>query len=126
MIRTKTGAWVISSTGEYFDGNEYPTKEAAENAGAIEYAGDCFHIGEVESLMFEKSDLRSISDEIQDMLCDSLYNIVGDACAIWKPTKKQCDDLDKMIADAIIDWVNKHNLHPKCFHVDNIEIIGGK
>ena len=40
-------------------------------------------------------------------------------------TKEQEEDLNKMINETVLKWIEKNKLQPSCFKIDDVELIKG-
>lgn len=126
MKVTKTGKWIISQDEEYWDSvDEFDSKEEAIKFGKEEYLHEDFYVGQMYNIKFEGKELYDPSERIIDELSDCLYDEVGDCSENWwnSITREQEKDLNKMINETVLKWIEKNDLKPNCFKIDDIELI---
>jgi len=122
MERIKTNKWCISRDEELFF-DEYNTKEEAIAEGIDGYGYNMFYVGQIVELKFNEADMPD-SENIIEQLNDYVYN----ECNVeddWYEniSREQEKELDKILAETILKWIDKNNLHPTCYGVDNVELI---
>ena len=117
MKRIETNKWCISSDGEHYH-EDCESREEAIEIAKEDYKYDSFHIAKVARLEFTASDV-SLSDEAYESLSEQLFEECGEISETWdnEVTKEQLEELDQIIGNAVIDWINKNNLQPKCFGI---------
>ena len=69
---------------------------------------------------------NEINREIVDVLNEALFDEVGYASESWEFTAEQDKKFSQIAAKAVIDYINKNNLQPRCYHVTDIEFIEGE
>lgn len=114
----ETDRWCYGSTDELFT-DDFPTKE-----DAIEYCrNECGggYIGRIVEIEFDESDVYC--DEIGYRLQEKLYDQIGDASEDWNLSTEQEKELSEILAKAVIEYINKNNLQPKCYKVVDIENV---
>lgn len=124
----ETGKWLFSQNEEYWDSvNEFDSKEEAIEFGKEEYPYEDFYVGQMYDLKFEEKELYDSSERIIGELSDNLYEQVGECSENWwiSITKEQEEDLNKMINETVIKWIEKNKLQPSCFKIDDVELIKG-
>lgn len=128
MKVTKTGKWTISQNEEYWSySEEFDSKEDAIEFGRKECCHEDFYVGQKYDLEFDGKDLYDPSERIIEDLDDCLFNEVGEAGEYWynSITIKMEEDLNKMINEAVLTWIEKNKLQPSCFKIDDVELIKG-
>jgi len=124
MIRTETGKWCISNDGEMYDSSDFETKEQAIESARRDYEYSNFHVAKVVNLEFEENDIN-LSDEVYEHLAEQLCEECGEASEGGEATKEQLDELDKIIAKTVMEWIEKNDLQPNCFGVADEEEVRG-
>lgn len=119
MKRIQTDIWCISRNGEVFYDDDYTSKEEAIEAVREELEEG--YIGRCVRLEFEEIDINY--DETGYYLAETLYDEVGDASENWEMTDEQEKELSEILAKAVIDYINEHNLQPTCYKVVDIEEV---
>ena len=118
MKRIETDIWSISTNGEnFFD--DYSSREEAIEAVKEEYEEG--YVGRCVRLEFEEIDIDY--DETGYYLGENLYDEVGDAAENWEMTYEQEKELSAILAKAVINYINEHNLQPTCYKVVDIEEV---
>ncbi len=128
MKITKTGKWTISQYEEYWSySEEFDSKEDAIKFGKEEYPHEDFYIGQVYGLKFDRKDLYDPSERIIEELDIELYEEIGEVSEYWRDgiTREQELDLNKMINETVLKWIEKNKLQPNCFKINDIELIKG-
>ena len=118
MKKKETGKWCISNDGELYNADDYDTKEDAIESAKEDYEYMNFYVAKVVDLEFEASDV-SLSDNAYESLSEALFEEVGEVAENWDNdvTQEQLNELDEMLGNTVIEWVNKNNLQPKCYGV---------
>lgn len=118
--------WGVFS--DIYDSKEEAIKSIKDNykyGGG--YIGRCVDIRFVEQdiLNFEISyKLKDVLDfEISYRLRDSLYDEIGEISEDWGFTDEQDKEISQIVSKAVIDYINKNNLQPRCYKVIDIEFI---
>lgn len=119
MKRIETDIWCISRNGEVFYDADYTSKEEAIEAVKEEYEEG--YVGRCVRLEFEEIDIDY--DETGYYLGENLYDEVGDAAENWEMTDEQEKELSAILAKAVINYINEHNLQPTCYKVVDIEEV---
>ena len=119
MKRIETDIWCISRNGEVFYDADYTSKEEAIEAVKEELEEG--YIGRCVRLEFEEIDIDY--DETGYYLGENLYDEVGDAAENWEMTDEQEKELSAILAKAVINYINAHNLQPTCYKVVDIEEV---
>lgn len=122
MKSIETNEWCISTDGEYFF-DVYDSKEEA-----IENLRDSYndgYIGRCVDIRFAEEDIIS-HIEIVHILSETLSDEVGEASEDWEFTTEQEEEISQIVAKAIIDYINKNHLQPRCYKVIDIEFIEGE
>jgi len=118
MKRIETGKWCTSRDGELYNPDDYNTKEEAIEGGKLDYEYTTFYVGKVVALEFEESDIY-ISEDAFESLANTLSEDCGEVAEEWDATNEELEELDEMLSKTVIEWVNKNNLHPKCFGIND-------
>lgn len=122
MKSIETNEWCISTDGEYFF-DVYDSKEEA-----IENLRDSYndgYIGKCVEIEFAEEDIIS-HIEIVHILSETLSDEVGEASEDWEFTTEQEEEISQIVAKAVIDYINKNHLQPRCYKVIDIEFIEGE
>nr|DAX12850.1 MAG TPA: hypothetical protein [Caudoviricetes sp.] len=119
MKSIETNEWCISTDGEYFF-DVYDSKEEA-----IENLRDSYndgYIGKCVEIEFAEEDIIPYI-EIGHILSETLSDEVGEASEDWEFTTEQEEEISQIVAKAVIDYINKNHLQPRCYKVIDIEFI---
>ena len=119
MKLIETNEWCISTDGEYFF-DAYDSKEEA-----IENLRDSYndgYIGKCVEIEFAEEDIIPYI-EIVHILSETLSDEVGEASEDWEFTTEQEEEISQIVAKAVIDYINKNKLQPRCYKVIDIEFI---
>ena len=81
------------------------------------------YIGRLVNIEFVENDMSHI--EITDVLNEALFDEIGEASESWEFTAEQDKEISQIAAKAVIDYINKNNLQPRCYEVIDIEFIEG-
>lgn len=132
MKVTKTGKWTISQDEEYWDSYyEFNSKEDAIKFGKTNrlegFPHEDFYVGQIYSIEFDGKDLYDPSERIIEELSDCLYDEVGDCSENWYNSiaREMEEDLNKMINETVLKWIENNKLQPSCFKIDDVELIRG-
>lgn len=128
MKITKTGKWLFSQNEEYWDSvDEFDSKEEAIKFGKEEYLNEDFCVGQMYDIEFDGKDLYDPCERIIEELDIELYEEIGEASEYWRDsiTREQELDLNKMINETVLKWIEKNKLQPSCFKIDDVEFIEG-
>jgi len=117
MKRIDTGKWCTSRDGELYNPDDYDTKEEAIEGGKRDYEYTTFYVGKVTALEFDETDV-SLSDDAFECLANQLSEECGEVGETWDTTKEQMEELEIMLSKTVIEWVNKNDLHPRCFGIN--------
>lgn len=118
MKLTKTNEWCISADGEFFS-DSYESREVAiEN---LKDSYDDGYIGRCVEIKFDEEDISHI--ETAYVLSQILYDEIGEASESWELTDEQDKEISQIVAKAVIDYINKNDLQPRCYKVIDIEFI---
>lgn len=120
MKLTKTNEWCISTDGEFFS-DIYDSREEAIESLKDDYNCDDGYIGRCVNVEFAEEDISHI--EITDVLKEALFDEVGEVSESWDFTTEQDKEISQIVAKAVIDYINKNNLQPRCFKVIDIEFV---
>nr|DAG69811.1 MAG TPA: hypothetical protein [Caudoviricetes sp.] len=120
MKLTETNKWCISADGEFFS-DVYDSKEEAIESIKDNYKYDGGYIGRCVDIRFVEQDISDF--EISYRLRDSLYDEIGEIVEDWDFTDEQHEEISQIVAKAVIDYINKNNLQPRCYKVIDIEFI---
>lgn len=128
MKITKTGKWTISQDEEYWSySEEFDSKEEAIEFGKEECCHEDFYVGQKYDLEFDGKDLYDPSERIIGELSYLLEDDIGEYAESWwnNITAEQELDLNKMINETVLKWIEKNKLQPSCFKIDDVEFIMG-
>lgn len=128
MKITKTGKWTISQDEEYWLYSEkFDSKEKAIEFGKEEFCHEDFYVGQIYNIEFDGKDLYDPSERIIEELDIELYEEIGEVSEYWRDeiTREQELDLNKMINEAVLKWIEKNKLQPNCFKIDDVELVMG-
>lgn len=120
MRLIETNKWCISADGEIFY-DVYGSKEEAIESVKDNYEYDGGYIGRCVDMKFAEEDISHI--EITDVLNEALSDEVGETAEDWEFTAEQDKEISQIAAKAVIDYINKNNLQPRCCKVIDIEFI---
>lgn len=120
MKLIETNKWCISTDGEFFS-DVYDSKEEAIESIKDNYKYDGGYIGRCVDIRFVEQDILDF--EISYMLRDLLYDEIGEPAEDWGFTNEQDKEISQIVAKAVIDYINKNNLQPRCYKVIDIEFI---
>lgn len=120
MKLIETNEWCISADGEFFS-DVYDSKEEAIESIKDNYRYDGGYIGRCINVEFAEEDISHI--EITDVLYQVLCDEMGEASECWEVTSEQDKEISQIAAKAVIDYINKNNLQPRCYKVIDIEFI---
>ena len=118
MKSIKTNEWAISADGEFFFDSYESREEAIEN---LKDSYDDGYIGRLVDIKFTEEDISHI--EITDVLYQVLYDEIGEVSEDWEFTAEQDKEMSQIVAKAVIDYINKNNLQPRCYKVIDIEFV---
>lgn len=118
MKSIKTNEWAISADGEFFSDSYESREEAIEN---LKDSYEDGYIGRCVEIKFDEEDISHI--EIADVLNDVLADEIGEDSESWEFTAEQDKEISQIAAKAVIDYINKNNLQPRCYKVIDIEFI---
>lgn len=125
MSEEGKGGWVFATSEEYwtrFDG--YDTREDALSHAIAELdlkPGDNVFTG--FAVKCDYNDLATVinSDASLESLKDAAFDNWGWEDAFDETSGEQQEDLQEMLRDAYRRWVQKHQLVPSYFHIDNVK-----
>ena len=112
--------WATSRDGEcYYD--VFETREAAIADGMAAYEGAPFYVGKCEPPT-PPEDLWSASDWIEHVCVQDDYS--HECAQDWdQSTKEQREELEREVAPILAAWLDRHNLRPQFYVVNNPERI---
>lgn len=119
MKLIETNEWAISADGEFFSDSYESREEAIEN---LKDSYEDGYIGRCVEIKFDEEDILPYI-EITDVLNEALFDEVGEISESWEFTAEQDKEISQIAAKAVIDYINKNNLQPRCFKVIDIEFI---
>lgn len=121
MKHIETDIWCVSTDGENFFDNDYSSREEAIEAVKEDYGAG--YVGRCVWLKFDEGDISYSYDEVGYYLGERLFDEVGEVAEIWKMTCEEEIELSKILAKAVIKYINEHNLQPNCYKVVDIEEV---
>jgi hypothetical protein len=118
MKKIETGKWCISNDGELYNADDYDTKEDAILVAKEDYKYSNFYVAKVVNLKFDETDV-SLSDRAYEGLSEQLFEECGEISEVWDNdvTKEQLEELENMLGNTVIEWINKNNLQPQCYGI---------
>lgn len=119
MKLIETNEWAISADGEFFYNGCESREVAIEN---LKDSYDDGYVGRCAGVEFTEEDIIpyiEIADVLYQILCDE----VGEASECWEVTGEQDKEISQIVAKAVIDYINKNHLQPRCYKVVDIEFI---
>lgn len=129
MIVTPIDSWVWTANRDFWEGEEYSTKDEAVEAGEREVLpGFDFYIGQLCDVEFELDDVYISEYKVESIiegLDNTLSDIVGEGSEYWTNniTQEQVDELRNKIQVVVFDWIVDSVGQPTTYSVDNIEKI---
>lgn len=123
MKATKVYKWSYSGDNEYYH-KTCDTREEAIKEGIkyLEGSGnDCLYIGQCCPVRFEVSDMEFIN--IEEILLDILAEEVGECGENWELSKEQNEELNTLLGEVLVKYLDEHNLQPNCYNVRCVEKI---
>lgn len=126
MKITPTNQWVYSEDGEWWDSDQYPTKQQAIEAGFQEYPYGCY-VGSCSDMEFTYNDM-DFSEYVIEQLGECIDNEVGDCSQYWyeKIVRNDEEMLEDYLSKAIMKWIEDCQLQPNQYVVNNIEWVEGE
>lgn len=118
MKLTKTNEWCISADGEFFSDSYESREEAIEN---LKDSYDDGYVGRCVEIEFTEKDVPDF--EVSYRLGELLYDEIGEVSESWEFTAEQDIEISQIVAKAVIDYINKNHLQPRCYKVIDIEFI---
>ena len=118
MKLTKTNEWCISADGEFFSDSYESREEAIEN---LKDSYDDGYVGRCVEIEFTEKDVPDF--EVSYRLGELLYDEIGEVSESWEFTAEQDIEIPQIVAKAVIDYINKNHLQPRCYKVIDIEFI---
>jgi hypothetical protein len=117
-----TKKYMIGQSEDEFEDPQYDSKEEAIQAGIGEYMGDIFYIGVARKPaapeeFFDGWGFIERVGEHEDYYWKDYA---------WTMTMDKVDDFESHVQQAIKDFLDKHNLNPTHWVVDEIEKIDPK
>lgn len=119
MKLIETNEWSISADGEFFPYIYESREEAIKN---LKDSYDDGYVGRCVKIEFTEEDIQGFV-EISYRLGELLYDEIGEASESWELTDEQDKEISQIVAKAVIDYINKNNLQPRCYKVIDIEFV---
>lgn len=123
MKEINTNRWAYSPYGERYYG-DFATKEEAIEEYKNEYPDyEDGYVGECIKYEFTESDCDTFADNILEIMDETLGDICGEYSEDWLQSisREQEEELNQILSVEIIKWINKHNLHPTNYMIENSE-----
>lgn len=118
MKFTNTGRWCTGLSEEFFDGEDFDTKEEAVEFVREECGWG--YVGEMVKVEFTPDDFDyEIGYSLSDILADEL----GDAAEGWELSEEDEAELLRRLGETMANFLNDRNLQPTCFKVINVEEV---
>lgn len=116
------GHWAISSDGENYGGSTFPTKEEAIAAGKDLYEGASFYLGQIRKPIppehFFSADIWLEHVSVQE-------DYSGEHAEDWDgSTKEEREELETEVRKVMAAWLDKYDLRPTFWNVDEKDKIG--
>ena len=105
----------------------YPTKSDAIRAGKEYYESDdleCFVVGFAKKMVLDK-DIIKVNRVLEDINYDVLESMVGyeNSNYLLDLSDKKVKELSDALNLVFHGWINKYNLEPNYYNIDNIKVI---
>ena len=114
-------AWCTSLNGETYDYPLYDTREQAVEGGTVEYNGNPFWVG-MATPPERAENFFDAEDWLENVACQDDYS--GDHAEGWDmSTKEQRAELEREVREVMAAWLDRHNLRPTFFNVNNSSLI---
>lgn len=129
MIVTPTNSWVWTPNRDFWESEEYSTKDEAVEAGKKEFLpGFDFYVGQLCDVEFELNDVYISEYKVESIiegLDNTLSDAVGEGSEYWTNniTQEQIDELRDKIQAVVFNWIVNSVGQPTTYSVDNIEKI---
>lgn len=122
MKRIETNKYAYSDYGERYYG-EFDTKEEAILEFMIEYPYQSGYIGNCIKYEFTEDDCDTFSENILEMMDETLGDICGEYSEDWLSSisREQENELNSELAKVIVGWLNRNNLQPSVFMIEEPE-----
>lgn len=130
MKETPLNEWRFSQDEEYWgDSDSYPTRDEAIEKAEWFYDNQKYLIGREYGLDFTLDDCEwlDLGDKAVEGLIDILDKEIGDADEHWsnKITAEDEEELNKLLARTVMDWINSKMTSPHFYMISDIESLGG-
>lgn len=129
MIVTPTNSWVWTANRDFWEGEEYSTKdEAVEGCKTEALPGFTYYVGQLSNVAFELDDVYIPEykvDSIIEGLDNTLSDYVGEGSEYWTNniTQEQIDELRDKIQAVVFNWIVDNVGQPTTYSIENVEKI---
>ena len=129
MIVTPTNSWVWTANRDFWEGEEYSTKdEAVEACKAEALPWFSYYVGQLSNVEFELDDVYISEYKVESIiegLDNTLSDAVGEGSEYWANniTQEQIDELRDKIQAVVFDWIVDSVGQPTTYSIENVEKI---
>lgn len=129
MIVTPVDSWVWTANRDFWEGEEYSTKdEAIEVCKTEALPGFSYYVGQLSGVAFELGDIDVSEYEVCSIiegLDNRLSDVVGEGSEYWTSniTQEQIDELRNKIQVVVFDWIVNSVGQPTTYSIENVEKI---
>ncbi|MGS5517698.1 hypothetical protein AB8L61_17055 [Clostridioides difficile] len=120
-MQNKKDVWLYSKDREYFDSDEYESKEAAIKGAVKDGITKIVYVGKREEAYIPCVDAENILDYVQDRIDDEF----GEFGESWSSYVKDEDEkiLDDRLNEVFSKWVDEFGYKPDWYMVVDVEEI---
>ncbi|MGS5517783.1 hypothetical protein AB8L61_17480 [Clostridioides difficile] len=120
-MQNKKDVWLYSKDREYFDSDEYESKEAAIKGAVKDGITKIVYVGKREEAYIPCVDAENILDYVQGRIDDEF----GEFGESWSSYIKDEDEkiLDDRLNEAFSKWVDEFEYKPDWYMVVDVEEI---
>lgn len=120
-MQNKKDVWLYSKDREYFDSDEYESKEAAIKGAVKDGITKIVYVGKREEAYIPCVDAENILDYVQDRIDDEF----GEFGESWSSYIKDEDEktLDDRLNEVFENWINEFGYKPYWYMVVDVEEI---
>ncbi|MCC0641764.1 MULTISPECIES: hypothetical protein [unclassified Clostridioides] len=120
-MKNKKDVWLYSKDREYFDSDEYESKEAAIKGAVKDGITKIVYVGKREEAYIPCVNAENILDYVQDRIDDEF----GEFGESWSSYVKDEDEktLDDRLNEVFENWINEFGYKPYWYMVVDVEEI---